>query len=142
MKVINKLLLLFLVTYFVQLSYAQNDEIIGDNEPNTTTVAVPKFENARVQINGKDFQLSDGVSMPGGKKYQIDVTQLLPNSIIILKLQKTGVRVEQKKFYANEQGELNLEVTLPKQKIQAGAILIYTPSNGKTIERKVRIRLT
>lgn len=142
MKNLGKLLLVLGIACFLHTAYAQQDEVIGDDEPNTTAVAGPKYENAKIQINGKDFKLSDDLSIPSGKKYQIDVTQLLPNSVIILKLQKTGVRVDQKKFYANEQGELNLEATLPKQKIQASATLIYTPSNGKTIERKVKIKLT
>ena len=132
---------LFLITLF-QVSYAQQDEIIGDDEPVTHAVKGPKYENARIQLNGKDFALSDEINITAGKKYQIDVTQLLPNSVVILKLQKTGVRVDQKKFYANEEGELNLETTLPKQKLQASAVIIYTPSNGKVIERKIKVKLS
>lgn len=126
--------------------FAQEDGGDEENPFETGTISpapvpVGKFDEVKVLMNGKDTPLKDEISIPRNQTILLSIRQLLPGSQIIVHVEKTGVNVEKKLYTSNELGELDLEIQVPNKKIGATATVWYTPSAGKKIERKVKVKI-
>ncbi|GIV43049.1 MAG: hypothetical protein KatS3mg035_0172 [Bacteroidia bacterium] len=70
------------------------------------------------------MRLQKKLEIPEGQRLYVNVSQLKPNTYVMVKFQKIGMKVgETKMFLANHQGVVDLEVQTPKPGVGGTAIL-------------------
>lgn len=116
-------------------------QIIGDDEEEETPVNIIKADKFLVKVNTKPVEITEELEIPEGQRLYVNVSQLKPNTYVIVKFQKIGMKVgETKMFLANHQGVVDLEVQTPKPGIGGTALLKYTASSGKEVEMKIKVK--
>lgn len=116
-------------------------QIIGDDEEEETPVNIVKADKFLVKVNSKPVEITEELEIPEGQRLYVNVSQLKPNTYIMVKFQKIGMKVgETKMFLANHQGVVDLEVQTPKPGIGGTALLKYTASSGKEVEMKIKVK--
>lgn len=129
-----------------QISWEDDDE-----EEEGTEEAVPtndwdregpgKHEDVAIRLNGKPFDLKDDLKVKREDTLEISVRHLAPGSFVSVQMEKGGIKLSRKGYYANSLGQLDLEVRTGGKKVSGKAILYYTPSNGKKRERQVTVTI-
>ena len=141
MKIRHTLFLLgFLLTAALP-AFAQNGTPEGDwyeDEDSVAeeTVAEPaptskmRYEDALIHINGDRITPSSEYSVDREDTLDIQVRQLAPGSPVTIEVKKGGINLKRKTFYANNRGELDLEVKTGSKKGSGDAVLYYTPAGN------------
>ncbi len=94
-----------------------------------------------MKVNNKPVEITEELEIPEGQRLYVNISQLKPNTYIMVKFQKVGMKVgETKMFLANHQGVVDLEVQTPKPGIGGIALLKYTASSGKEVEMKIKVK--
>lgn len=117
-------------------------QIIGDDEDNEEVpVNIVKADKFLVKVNSKPVEITEELEIPEGQRLYVNVSQLKPNTYVIVKFQKIGMKLgETKMFLANNQGVIDLEVQTPKPGVGGTAYLKYTASSGKEVEMKIKVK--
>lgn len=117
-------------------------QIIGDDdEEDEVPINIVKADKFLVKVNSKPVEITEELEIPEGQRLFVNVSQLKPNTYVIVKFQKIGMKVgETKMFLANNQGVIDLEVQTPKPGIGGTAYLKYTASSGKEVEMKIKVK--
>ena len=144
MKRLNFLLSILLLLCF-QTGFAQADEVIGDDEDTAETpapVSGEVFAEARLRVNNAETKILPEMTITGGQTLNLKIDRLKSGTLVLVKIEKAGMKVETKRFQANQSGELELEMEVPKTKLTATAEIEYMPSNGqpKKVKTKIMIR--
>ncbi|MGQ9863558.1 MAG: hypothetical protein ACUVRD_03620 [Bacteroidia bacterium] len=128
--------------FFIYAQGFNSDEVIvGDEETASTSSSYVKYEDALIVLNGKPFALQDEIKLQGGMKYDIHIERLRPNSKILIRLFKAGAKAGHLLFDANEEGHLDLEVTLRNKAFKGVAEIIYYPSSGREVRRRIKVHV-
>lgn len=98
-----------------------------------------KHDDVMIRLNGKPFELEDELTVNREDTLDISVRHLAPGSFVSVQMEKGGIKLSRKGFYANSLGQLDLEIRTGGKKVSGKAILFYTPSNGKKRERKITV---
>ena len=101
--------------------------------------AVERRDEVEVTLNNMLTTLQDEMTFARDQKMDIWVRYLQPYSKVHVEISKAGKVLSRQSYDANEQGQLNLEVSTGKQKIGGTAQLRYTTSSGKQITRTFRV---
>lgn len=147
MKRLAQILILFLLSMLVATCVrAQSlDDILGgddDDAPEATRSApVGIHSEALILANGRPLQLKDELVITRATRYDVAISQLKPNSEIYVEFRKAGVKAGYKRFYANHRGEFMFEYLTPEMKAKGSALVRYTASNGRTVERECKVVL-
>lgn len=104
-------------------------------------IAAGDFNEVKVRLNGEDVELGGEYSFGKNDTLDIKVRHLAPGSGIVLKVEKGGISLKKKAFYANSRGQLDLEVRTGGKKVSGGAVIYYTTSSGRKVEREVKISI-
>jgi len=128
------ILFLFVSPFVYSQGFADEDEAVVPAE-------VVIADTAKLEINNALFGVRDNVEMKGGLKYNVKITQLKPLTYVVLKFQKAGMKLETKKYLANEYGMIELEFMLTKVKVSGVAVVEYVSSSGKTVTLKSKIKI-
>lgn len=129
-----------LLSFFVHAQGFNPDEvIIGDEEAVSNSHV--KYDDALIIVNQKPFVLQDEIELQGGTKYTIHIERLRANSKILIRLFKAGAKAGHMLFDANEEGHLDLEVTLRNKPFKGVAEIIYYPSSGREVHRRVKVKV-
>lgn len=137
------LLLLLPLGAVAQQTPLSFEDYDGDDAKAPAAIVVSKHNAvfARVTLDGKLMQLgATEHEVPTNKRMTLHVQDLQPNSTIRVEMQKTGVKVETKRYTANHLGELILEFTTPRKAAGATAKVQYVAANGQAQELKTRVK--
>ncbi len=117
-------------------------QVIGDEEDEEELPAnIVKADKFLVKVNGKPVEITENLEIPEGQRLYVNVSQLKPNTYVMVKFQKIGMKVgETKMFLSNHQGVVDLEVQTPKPGVGGTALLKYTASSGKEVEMKIKVK--
>lgn len=100
-----------------------------------------KHEDVAIRLNGKTFEWKEELKVKREDTLEISVRHLAPGSFVSVQMEKGGIKLSRKGYYANSLGQLDLEVRTGGKKVSGKAILFYTPSNGKKRERRVTVSI-
>jgi len=132
-----------LLLFSLQFAAAQNEDNWGDEEEEETEVAAtePAAKRAEIliRINGEEVKLTGEYAVDRNDTLDIQVRYLAPSTPVIIEIKKGGINFKRKVFYANNKGELDLEVRTGGKKVAGDALVYYTPSGAakKTLEVKI-----
>lgn len=117
-------------------------QIIGDDEEDEAVPAnIVKADKFLVKVNSKVVEITEDLEVPEGQRLYVNISQLKPNTYVMVKFQKAGMKLgETKMFLANHQGVVDLEVQTPKPGVGGTAFLRYTASSGKEVEMKIKVK--
>ncbi len=124
--------------------YAQTydpNEVIGEEDSDKPAPVVTRREEALITVNRQPFTWTDPLVIQGGQTYNIHIQGLKPNSKFIIRAFKAGQKAGATHFDANEYGEIELEVTLDKKRFTGEAEVVYYPSSGKEIRRRLKVKV-
>ena len=126
-----------------QISWEDDDEEEGDAEAEDSfeTEGSGRFADVLIHLNGEEFELKEELEVNKNDTLNIQVRHLAPGSFVSVQMEKGGIKLSRKGFYANSLGQLDLEVRTGGKKVSGQALLTYTPSNGKKIQKKVTVRI-
>lgn len=141
--------LLLLVAFLFPLTALQaqtnltTDDEEEEEEGDTWTTQpekapIEKFDEALILLNGKEFKIQPEMSIERNDTVEIGVRHLKPLSRVGVVVRKGSVVVKKTAFYANELGELDLEVRTGG-KLSGNATVDYISSSGKEIAFDVKI---
>lgn len=99
-----------------------------------------KFDEALIMVDGKKFEVTPEISVPRNDTIEIAVTQLKPLSRVGVVVKKGNIVVKKTAFYANEKGELILEVRTGG-KLSGNAVVDYIASSGKEVSFDVKVQV-
>ena len=119
----------------------EDEEEMVEDDSEAWDVGPGKFDEVKIRLNGEEVELGEDYTFPKNDTLDIQVRHLAPNSGIAIHVKKGGIKLKRTSFYANEKGQLDLEVRTGGKKVKGTAILYYTPSNGtkKKIQAQVVI---
>ncbi len=118
-------------------------QVIGDDDEDDEAVPVNivKADKFLVKVNSKPVEITEDLEIPEGQRLYVNVSQLKPNTYVIVKFQKIGMKLgETKMFLANNHGVVDLEIQTPKPGVGGTAFLKYTASSGKEVEMKIKVK--
>ncbi len=117
-------------------------QIIGDDDDeDEVPVNIVKADKFLVKVNTKVVEITEELEIPEGQRLYVNVSQLKPNTYVMVKFQKIGMKLgETKMFLANHHGVVDLEVQTPKPGVGGTALLKYTASSGKEVEMKIKVK--
>jgi len=113
-----------------------------DDDDEVVPAQVVIADTAKLEINEELYGVRENVEMRGGLKYNIRISQLKPHTYVVMKFQKAGMKLETKRYLANEVGMIELEFMLTKIKVSGVAFIEYVSSSGKTVTLKSKIKVT
>jgi hypothetical protein len=117
----------FILGMLVSSSSAQ---IIGDDDEEDVPANIVKADKFLVKVKYKVVEITEELEIPEGQRLYVNVSQLKPNTYVMVKFKKIGMKVgETKMFLANHQGVVDLEVQTPKPGVGGTEILKYTASS-------------
>ena len=147
-KISQKWLLVLAAIFLVNVSHLQAQNWFEDDEEETVAeegeawdVPAGNFPEVRLRLDGQEAAIQEAYSFSKGDTLSIQVRHAKPGSAIVLHVKKGGIKLKRTAFYANEKGQLDLEVRTGNRKIKGSATVFYTPSNGKKKERDVKISI-
>lgn len=120
-----------------QISWEDDDEDEADGDEE----GPGNYAEVLVRLNGEEIELSEEVKVNRNDTLDIQVRHLKPGSFVAIHMEKGGIKLKKKGFYANSLGQLDLEVRTGRKKLSGKATLYYTPSNGRKKERKVSLSI-
>ncbi len=120
----------------------EDDEEVMVDDSEAWDIGAGKFDEVKIRLNGEEVELGDDYTFPKNDTLTIQVRHLAPNSGIAIHVKKGGIKLKRTSFYANEKGQLDLEVRTGNKKVKGTAILYYTPSKGtkKQLQATVAIQ--
>lgn len=97
-------------------------------------------DEARIWLNDDAFDPNtEEITVHRNDTLVITVRDLAPATSVVIQAAKGGINLSKKAFYANNKGELDLEIHLGNKKMKGQATLYYTPSDGKRKTKEVHI---
>ena len=142
---------LFLLTAFsihpIAASAQNGDWFTDDDEDEEVTVddseawdiGPGNHGEVTIRLNGEEVELGEYFEFPKNDTLNIQVRHLQPSSGIAIHVKKGGIKLKRTSFYANEKGQLDLEVRTGSKKVKGTAVLFYTPSNG--VKKKIQAQV-
>jgi len=113
----------------------------AEDEPGPVVVD-PKLPSiAKFVLNGAEVKPSSTLSLTKDQVMNIQVTQLRPNTYVTVTVSKGGVKVGSESFKANQDGELELEITVPNKKLKGKAVITYTAASGKPVSFETEVNV-
>lgn len=100
---------------------------------------VKRYEDVLITINGKEVKVGDEYRCKRDDTLSISVRHLQGGSPVVIEVQKGGINLKRKSFYANHLGELDLEVQTGTKKGSGDAVLSYTPKGNTKKSLKVKL---
>ena len=119
----------------------EEDEEVVDDNSDAWDIGAGNFAEVKIRLNGEEVELGDTYTFNKNDTLDIQVRHLKPNSGIAIHVKKGGIKLKRTSFYANEKGQLDLEVRTGNKKVKGQAILYYTPSNGVKKELKAQVAI-
>jgi hypothetical protein len=101
--------------------------------------APKRYEDVLIKINGQTVEVGDEYRCKRDDVLAIEVRQLQGGSPVTIEIQKGGISLKRKNFYANHLGELDLEVKTGNKKGSGDAVLSYTPKGNTKKSLQVKI---
>ena len=144
-------LALMALLLLVNVAMAQStDEGVWDSEDDDEEVdekatvakeddSPKRYEDVLITINGKEVKVGSEYRCKRDDVLTIAVRQLQGGSPVTIEVQKGGINLKRKSFYANHLGELDLEVKTGTKKGSGDAVLSYTPKGNSKKSLKVKI---
>jgi hypothetical protein len=135
---------------WVNVAQAQStDEDVWGDEDEEETVdekavvaeapAAKRYEDILIRINGAVIKVTEEYHVKRGDTLNIEVRQLQGGSPVTIEVQKGGINLKRTSYYANNLGELDLEVKTGNKKGSGDAILSYTPKGNVKKSFKVKL---
>lgn len=125
-----------------QINWEDDDEEeVVEDDSEAWDIGAGKFADVLIRLNGKDTQIEEELEFTRKDTLSIQIRHMKPASAVVLHMKKAGIKVKRTSYYANEKGQLDLEIKTGNRKVSGSAVIYYTPSNGKRIERKVKIKV-
>ncbi len=117
-----------------------SEEEVDEKAPVAKEDDSPKrYEDVLITINGKEVKVGSEYRCKRDDVLAIAVRQLQGGSPVTIEIQKGGINLKRKSFYANNLGELDLEVKTGNKKGSGDAVLSYTPKGNTKKSLKVKI---
>lgn len=118
-----------------------DEEVVEAGDSEAWDVPAGKEREAKVRLNGEPIELSGEYTFRKKDTLDIKVRHLEPGSGVVLHMKKGGIKLKKKAFYANHRGQLDIEVRTGSKKVGGTAVVFYTTSSGKKVEREVKIQV-
>lgn len=143
---ITRTTFLVILLYFLGITLmkgqSSGEQISWDDDDEEEVVpedAGVKYDEVLITLNGEEITLSENFEVSKAETLDIAISRLKPNSWVAIRIYKGAVMFKKMGWYANEKGELQLEVKSGKRKVKGRAELYYVPSNGKKKKREVKV---
>jgi hypothetical protein len=98
-----------------------------------------KKREVTITLDGEPFEWKDEIHIQRGDTIDISVRDLAPASRVEIVAAKGGINLTRKVYWANNMGELDLEVRIGGKKMKGTANLIYTPSGAPKKEKEIMV---
>ena len=118
-----------------------DEEVVDADSSEEWDIAAGKESEAKVRLNGEGIELTGDYTFRKKDTLDIKVRHLEPGSGVVLHMKKGGIKLKKKAFYANHRGQLDLEVRTGSKKVSGTAVVYYTTSSGRKVEREVHIKI-
>jgi hypothetical protein len=136
--------LAFSVAAFAQTTdgaWEEEDDEFEEDEPTEEKALIDdrpieKKAEVTITLDGEVFDWKDEIIIQRGDTIDISVRDLAPASRVEIIAEKGGINLTRKVFWANNQGELDLEVRIGSKRMKGKANLIYTPSGAPKKEKE------
>lgn len=117
----------------------EEDEEVVEDDSDAWDVGAGRFDEVKIRLNGEEVAIEDSYVFSKNDTLDIQVRHLAPNSGIAIHIKKGGIKLKRTSFYANEKGQLDLEIRTGGKKVKGTAILYYTPSNGRKKQLQAQV---
>ena len=114
-----------------------DEEVIGTIDAGEIEPA--RYDDVDIKINDKPLAIGSDYKVAREDTLNIAVRHLAPGSAVIIEIKKGGINFKRKVFYANNKGELDLEVKTGSKKVSGDAVLYYIPKGNSKKTLDVRI---
>lgn len=125
---------------------AQTTDVWGEEEEDEPTEEKAlvddrpeKKEEVTIKLNEELFQWKDELTIHRNDTLNISVRDLAPASRVEIVAEKGGISLGRKVFYANNRGELDLEIRNGNKKMKGNIVLSYTPSGAPKKEKSIHL---
>lgn len=118
-----------------------DEEVVDADESEAWDIAAGKESEVKIKLNGEMVELGNDYTFRKKDTLDIKVRHLAPGSGVVLHIKKGGIKLKKKAFYANHRGQLDLEVRTGGKKVGGTAVVHYTTSSGRKVEREVKIQI-
>ncbi len=119
----------------------EDEEEVMEDDSQAWDVGAGKFDEVKIRLNGEEVAIGEDYVFSKNDTLDIQVRHLAPNSGIAIHIKKGGIKLKRTSFYANEKGQLDLEIRTGNKKVKGMAELYYTPSNGKKKQLQAQVSI-
>jgi hypothetical protein len=137
-------LLLLTVTAFAQSTNDWTDDDDDDEDEPVEEKALldsrpTKVDDVTIKLNDEVFTWQEELTIDREDTLSISVRNLAPASRVEITADKGGINIGRKIYWANNQGELDLEVRVGNKKMKGNITLGYTPVGNTKKEHSVHL---